>query len=54
MLLLDDNEDKEMPNPKDHKRGKPAEILLSEIAEEDDVSSVSESIRNPYGFNLGQ
>ena len=54
MLLLDENDDKDVPNPKEAKRGKPAEILLSEIAEEDDVSSVSESIKNPYGFNLGQ
>lgn len=50
MLLLDENEDKDMPNPKEQRRGKPAEILLSEIAEEDDVSSVSESMKNPYGF----
>lgn len=53
MLLLDENEEKEVPNQKDLAKGKKAEALLSEIAEEDDVSSVSESIRNPYGFNGG-
>ena len=31
MLLLDENEDKDVPNPKEAKRAKPAEILLSEI-----------------------
>jgi hypothetical protein len=55
MLLLDENEERDVPNSKDHgHKGKKAEVFLSEIAEEDDISSVSESIRNPYGFNVGQ
>lgn len=53
MLLLDENEEKDVPNQKELAKGKKAEVLLSEIAEEDDVSSISESIRNPYGFNGG-
>jgi hypothetical protein len=52
MLLLDEDQvfDKDLPK-KDVmiKAGKKVDQLLSEIAEEDDVSCVSESIRNPYG-----
>ena len=55
MLLLDEDQhqDKDIPNglgrsKKDPKGAK--DQLLSEIAEEDDlVSSISESTKNPYG-----
>jgi hypothetical protein len=50
MLLLDEDQvfDKDLPK-KEINRGQKKDQLLSEIAEEDDVSSVSES-RNPYGL----
>ena len=50
MLLLDEDQvfDKDLPK-KDIMKGQKKDQLLSEIAEEDDVSSLSES-RNPYGL----
>ena len=54
MLLLDEDQvfEKDLPK-KDVIKGKHKDQLLSEIAEEDDISSVSESVRNPYGLGLG-
>ena len=50
MLLLDEDQvfEKDLPKEKVNKGKK--DQLLSEIAEEDDISSVSESVRNPYGL----
>ena len=50
MLLLDEDQvfEKDLPKEKLNKGKK--DQLLSEIAEEDDISSVSESVRNPYGL----
>jgi len=50
MLLLDEDQvfEKDLPKEKNNKGKK--DQLLSEIAEEDDISSVSESVRNPYGL----
>jgi hypothetical protein len=54
MLLLDEDQifDKDLPSKKEGKTKK-QDQLLSEIAEEDDVSSISESIKNPYGLVSG-
>ena len=60
MLLLDEDkhQDKDIPNglgrPKKEPKGAAKDQLLSEIAEEDDlVSSISESTKNPYGAAKG-
>lgn len=52
MLLLDEDQvfEKDLPK-KDAIKANKKDQLLSEIAEEDDISShVSESVRNPYGI----
>lgn len=53
MLLLDEDQvfEKDLPK-KDVIKGKQKDQLLSEIAEEDDISS-AESVRNPYGLGMG-
>ena len=61
MLLIDEEQisERDLPGVSDanglNSRGgaKKKEQLLSEIAEEDDVSSISETMKNPYG-NVGQ
>ena len=47
MLLLDEDQefDKDLPKMRGARKH---DQLLSEIAEEDDVSNVSESVKNPY------
>jgi len=57
MLLLDEDQlsDRDLPSSSDangpnFRNGKKKEQLLSEIAEEDDISSISESMKNPYGM----
>ena len=56
MLLLDEDQlsDRDLPSAGDangpnSRNAKKKEQLLSEIAEEDDVSSISETMKNPYG-----
>ena len=49
MLLLDEDQVFEKDLPRKDNKGKRQDQLLSEIAEEDDVSCISESVRNPYG-----